>query len=134
VNSTCLTITEELVLQGEPQVARGTTTLPNDLLKIGSDRVGEPAEGNSIHPGPRRIIGEGVIGENVVGEGVSCQGHQHQVTSDDVVRGSSVQHDGHQLANVWYCHCLNVEVGDECRVVGGTIDHVRCSRGRGGRR
>jgi hypothetical protein len=113
VKSTCLMITEELVLQGEPQVARGTTMLPNDLLKIDSDRVGEPAEDYNVHPGPHRIIGEGVIGENVVGEGVPCQGH---------------------LANVWYCRCLNVEVGDECRVVGGTVDHVRCSRGRGGRR
>jgi hypothetical protein len=70
MKSTCLTITEELVLQGEPQVARRTATLPNDLLKIDSDRVGEPAEDNSVHPGPRRIIGEGVIGEDVVGEGV----------------------------------------------------------------
>jgi hypothetical protein len=69
MKSTCLTITEELVLQGEPQVARRTATLPNDL-KIDSDRVGEPAEDNSVHPGPRRIIGEGVIGEDVVGEGV----------------------------------------------------------------
>jgi hypothetical protein len=68
----CLTVTEELVLQDEPQVARGTTTLPNDLLKIGSDRVGEPAEDDSVHPGPCRIVGEAVIGENVVGEGVPC--------------------------------------------------------------
>jgi hypothetical protein len=85
VKSTCLMITEELVLQGEPQVARGMTMLPNDLLKIGTDRVGEPAEDDSIHPGPRKIIGEGIIGEDVVDEGVPCQGHQHQVTPDGVV-------------------------------------------------
>jgi hypothetical protein len=77
VKSTCLTITNELVLQGEPQVARRTTTLPNDFLKIGSDRVGEPAEGDSIDPGPRRIVSEGIIGEDVISEEVLCQVHQH---------------------------------------------------------
>jgi hypothetical protein len=95
-------ITEELVLQGEPQVARRTVTLPNDLLKIGSDCVGELAEDDSVHPGPHRIVSEGVIGEDMVGKGVPCQGHQHQVTPDGVVGGRSVQHDVHQLANVWY--------------------------------
>jgi hypothetical protein len=67
VKSTCLAIIEELVLQGEPQLARGTATLPNDLLKINSDRVGEPAEDDNVHPGPRMIAGEGVVGEDVVG-------------------------------------------------------------------
>jgi hypothetical protein len=129
----CLVITEELVLQGEPQVVRGTATLPNDLLKIGSDRVGQPAEDDSVHPGSRRIIDEGVVGEDIVGEGVLCQGHQHQVTSDGGVGGCSVQHDVHQLANVWYRRCLNVEVGDERRVIDGTVDHVGHSRGRGRR-
>jgi hypothetical protein len=47
VKNTCLTITKELALQGEPRLARETATLPNDLLKIGSDRVGEPAEDDS---------------------------------------------------------------------------------------
>jgi hypothetical protein len=126
-------ITKEPVLQGEPQVVLGMATLPNGLLKIGSDRVGEPAEDDSVHPGPRRIVDEGIVGEDVVSEGVPCQGHQYQVTPDGVVGGRSVQHDVHQLANVWYRRCLNVEVGDECRVVGGTVDHVRRSRGRGRR-
>jgi hypothetical protein len=66
VKSTCLTIIEKLVLQGEPQVARARTTLSSDLLKIDSDRVCGPAEDNNVHPGPRKIVGEGVIGENVV--------------------------------------------------------------------
>jgi hypothetical protein len=134
VKSICLTITEELVHQGKPQVARWMTTLPNNLLKIGSDHVGDRAEDNNVHPDPRRIVGEGDVRENMVGEGVPCQGHQHQVTPDGIVGGHSVQHDVHQLTNVWNCHCLNVEVGDECRVVGDTIDHVGRSRGRGGRR
>jgi hypothetical protein len=55
VKSMCLTIIEELVLQGEPQVAHETATLPNNLLKIGNDRVGEPANDNSIHPSPRKM-------------------------------------------------------------------------------
>jgi hypothetical protein len=77
VKSTCLVITKELVLQGEPQVARGMATLLNNLLKISGDRVGEPAEDDNVYPGPCRIVGEGVIGEDVVGKGVPCQGHQH---------------------------------------------------------
>jgi hypothetical protein len=112
---------------------RGTATLPNDLLRIGSDRVGEPVEDDSVHLGPRRIVSEGIVGEDMVGEGVPCQGHQHQVTLDGIAGGCTVQHDVHQLANVWYRRCLNVEVGDECRVVGGTVDHVGRSRGRGRR-
>jgi hypothetical protein len=77
VKSMCPTITEELVLHGEPQVARGTATLSNDLLKIGGEHVGEPIEDDNIHPGPRRIVDEGVIGQDVDGEEVPCQGHQH---------------------------------------------------------
>jgi hypothetical protein len=57
VKSMCLTITKELVLQTEPQVPRGTTTFPNDLLEIRGDRVGEPAEDVSIHPGLARVVG-----------------------------------------------------------------------------
>jgi hypothetical protein len=128
VKSMCLTITMELVLQAEPQVARGMTPLPNEPLKIGNDCVGKPAADDSVHPGPHRILDEGIIGEDVVGEGVPCQGHQHQVTPDGVVGGCSVQHYVHQLVNVWYHRCLNVEVGAECRVIGGTVDHVGCSR------
>jgi hypothetical protein len=54
---------------------------------------------------------------------------KYRVTPDGIVGGRSVQHNVHQLANVWYHRCLNVDVGDECRVIGGTVDHVRCSRG-----
>jgi hypothetical protein len=93
--STCLTITEELDLQGEPQVARGMTTCPNDLLKMGCDHVGEPTEDDSIQLGPHKIIGEGVVGEDVVGKGVPCQGHHHQITPDGVAGGHSVPHDVH---------------------------------------
>jgi hypothetical protein len=93
--------------------------LPNDLLKIDNDRLGEPAEDDGVHPDPRRVVSEGVL----------CQGHQHQVMPYGIVGGRSVQHDVHQLENVWYRRCLNVDVGDECRVVGSTIDHVGRSRG-----
>jgi hypothetical protein len=51
-----------------------------------------------------------------------------------VVGECSVQHDIHQLANVWYRRGLDMKVGDECQVVGGTVDHVGRSRGRGRRR
>jgi hypothetical protein len=65
-------ITEELVLQGEPQVAHRMAMLLNDLLKIGSDHVGELVEDDSVHLGPCRIIGEGIVGEDMVGKGVPC--------------------------------------------------------------
>jgi hypothetical protein len=113
VKSMCLAIIEELVLQVLPYVACGVATLPNDLLKISCDCVGEPVEDDSVHPSPRRIIGERVVGEDMVSQGVLCQGYQHQVTLDGVVGGHSVQHNVHQLVNVCYRCCLNVEVGDE---------------------
>jgi hypothetical protein len=59
--------------------------LLNNLWKIDSDRVGEQAEDNNVHPGPHRIVGDSIVGENVVDEGVLYQGHQHQVTLDGVV-------------------------------------------------
>jgi hypothetical protein len=108
-------------------VTCGTATLPNDLLKISSDCVGVPVEDDNIHPGPRRIVGEGVVGDDMVGKGVSCQGHQHQATPDGVVGGRSVQHDVHQLVKVWDHRCLSLKVGDKCRIIGGTVDHVGCS-------
>jgi hypothetical protein len=49
-------------------VAHGTATLSNDLLKISSDRVGEPTEDDSVHPSPHMIIDESVIGQDVVDE------------------------------------------------------------------
>jgi hypothetical protein len=51
------------------------------------------------------------------------------VTLDGVLGGRSIQNDVRQLVNVWDRRCLNVEVGDKCRIIGGSFDHVRCSRG-----
>jgi hypothetical protein len=66
-------------------VACGTATLPSNLLKIRGECVVEPAEDDDVHPGPCRIVGEGVVEEDVVGEGVSSQGHHHQVTPVGVI-------------------------------------------------
>jgi hypothetical protein len=134
VKSTCLAIIEELVLGAEPHVSRSAVTFSNDLLKIRGDRVGEPAEDDDVHPGPPRIVGEGIIGLDVVGKGVSYQGHQHEITPEGVVRGRGVQNDVHQLANIRNCSRLDVEVADDGRVVGGAIGRVgRCQGRRGWR-
>jgi hypothetical protein len=42
VKSMVLTVTEKLVLDGEPKVARRATVLPNHLVKIRRDGVADP--------------------------------------------------------------------------------------------
>jgi hypothetical protein len=61
VKSTLLTITEKLVLDGEPEVARRATAFPDHLVKIHRDRVDDPVEDDTVHPNPPRIIGRSVV-------------------------------------------------------------------------
>jgi hypothetical protein len=71
VKSTHLTVTEKLVIEGEPQGPLSAATLLNNILEIMGDRVGEPTEDDTVHSSPCRIIGEGIIELDVVDEGVS---------------------------------------------------------------
>jgi hypothetical protein len=61
VKSTVLTVTEKLVLDGEPKVARRATTVPDRLVKNRRDRVADPVEDDVVHPNPPRITGQSVI-------------------------------------------------------------------------
>jgi hypothetical protein len=105
-----------MVVEGEPQVPHSAATLLNDLLEIRGDCVGDLRKDNGVHSSPRRIIRECIIRLDVVGEGVSCQGHQHEVMPEGIVRGCAVEDDVHQLVNVWNCRSIEVEVDDDGRV------------------
>jgi hypothetical protein len=53
MKSTLLTVTEKLVLNGEPEVARRATVFSNHLVKIHRDGVADPVEHGAAHPNAR---------------------------------------------------------------------------------
>jgi hypothetical protein len=61
VKSTVLTVTEKMVLDGEPEVAHRATAFPDHLVKIRRDGVAEPVEDDAIHPNPPRISERSII-------------------------------------------------------------------------
>jgi hypothetical protein len=61
VKSTVLTVTEKLVLDGEPEVAHRATTFLDHLMKIRRDGVVDPVEDDAVHPNPPRISGRRVV-------------------------------------------------------------------------
>jgi hypothetical protein len=50
-----LTVTEKLVLDGEPEVARRATAFPDHPVKIRRDGVADPVEDDTVHLNPPRI-------------------------------------------------------------------------------
>jgi hypothetical protein len=69
VKSMLLTVTEKLVLDGAPEVARCATAFLDHLVKIRRDGVADPVEDNVVHPNSPRIIGRSVV-RNVLDQGV----------------------------------------------------------------
>jgi hypothetical protein len=61
VKSTLLTVTEKLVLDGEPKVACRGTAFLDHLVKIRRDGVADPVEDDAVHPNPPRIFGWSVV-------------------------------------------------------------------------
>jgi hypothetical protein len=70
VKSMLLTVTEKLVLDGEPEVARRAPTFLDHQVKIRQDGVADPVENDVVHPNPPRIIGRSVI-RDVLDQGVA---------------------------------------------------------------
>jgi hypothetical protein len=70
VKGTLLMVAEKLVLDGEPEVARCTTTFSDHLVKICRDRVADLVEDDAVHPNPPRIIGQSVA-RDVLDQGVA---------------------------------------------------------------
>jgi hypothetical protein len=70
VKSTLLTVTEKLVLDGEPEVAHRATAFLDHLVKICQDGVADPVEDNTVYPNPSRIIGR-IIVRDVLDQGVA---------------------------------------------------------------
>jgi hypothetical protein len=61
VKSTVLTVTEKLVLDGEPEVAHHATAFLDHLVKICRDGVADPVEDDAVHLNPPRISGRSVV-------------------------------------------------------------------------
>jgi hypothetical protein len=70
VKSTLLTVTEKLVLDGEPEVTHLAIAFPDHLVKIRRDGVADRVEDDAVHPNPPRIIGRSVI-RDVLDQGVA---------------------------------------------------------------
>jgi hypothetical protein len=61
VKSMLLTVTEKLVLDGEPEVAHCATAFPNHLVKIHRDGVADPVEDDTVHLNPPWVSGRSVV-------------------------------------------------------------------------
>jgi hypothetical protein len=70
VKSMLLTVTEKLVLDGEPEVARRATVFLDHLVKIHRDGVTDPIEDDVVHLNLPRISGRSVI-RDVLEQGVA---------------------------------------------------------------
>jgi hypothetical protein len=113
VKGALLTITEKLVLDSEPQVARGGTTFPNHLMELRGDRVADPVEDDAVHPAPARIGGRSDVRVDVV------EDHHHQVTPAGVGGGAGVEDDVHEGTDVEDSRCLEVKTDDNGLLIGG---------------
>jgi hypothetical protein len=119
VKGALLAVTEKLVLDSEPQVARGGTTFPNHLMELRGDRVADPVEDDVVHPAPGRIDGRSNVRVDVVEEGVALEDHHHQVTSASVGGGGGVEDDVHKGADVEDGRCLEVKTDDDGLLIEG---------------
>jgi hypothetical protein len=70
VKSMLLTVTEKLVLDSEPEVARRATAFSDHLVKIRRDGVADIVEDDAIHPNLPWIIGRSVV-RDVLDQGVA---------------------------------------------------------------
>jgi hypothetical protein len=70
VKSTLLTVTEKLVLDGEPEVARRATAFSDHLVKIRRDGVADPVEDDAVHLNPPQIIRRSVV-HDVLNQGIA---------------------------------------------------------------
>jgi hypothetical protein len=118
VKGALLTVTEKLVLDSEPQVARGGTTFLNHLMELRGDRVADPVEDDAVHPAPARIDGRRDVRVDVVEEGIALEYHHHQVTPAGVGDGGGVKDDVHKGTNVVDSRWLEVKTGDDGLLIG----------------
>jgi hypothetical protein len=70
VKGMLLMVAKKLVLDGESEVARCTTTFSDHLVKIHRDGVADPVEDDAVHLNPPRIIGRSVV-RDVLDQGVA---------------------------------------------------------------
>jgi hypothetical protein len=61
VKSMVLTVTEKLVLDGEPKVTRSATVFSDHLVKIRRDGVTDPIEDDVVYLNPPWISGQSVV-------------------------------------------------------------------------
>jgi hypothetical protein len=118
VKGALLTVSEKLVLDSQPQVARSGTTFPNHLMELRGDRDADPVENDAVHPTPARIGGRSNVRVDVVEEGVALEDHHHQVTPAGVGGGARVEDDVHDGTDVEDGRCLEVKTGNDSLLIG----------------
>jgi hypothetical protein len=73
VESTSLTVDEELLLDGNPNPT-GCAAVMDNVLELDSERVEEPGEDDTVHPSPSGKSRGSNFGGDVVVEGVALEG------------------------------------------------------------
>jgi hypothetical protein len=95
-----LTIADELVLEREPDLARGDATLLGDVLKLTGDRAKDSGDDDALHALPSRVVDRRGIRENVVSKVIALQGEQNLITLVGVACRRRVQNSQDKRANV----------------------------------
>lgn len=116
MESTSLTIVEELLLNSYPDLASSATTRVDNILELVNDRVEDPREDHIVHPSLGWDSGAHGCGEDVVVEIISLQAKKDKVTPAGVSGGVQVE-DENQGSDVLNTSCLSMEVGDDSNLV-----------------
>jgi hypothetical protein len=74
-----LAVADELVLEREPDLARGDAVLLGNVLKLTTDHTEDSRDDGAFHVLPSRVVDKRGIKKNIVGEVVVLQGEQNLI-------------------------------------------------------
>jgi hypothetical protein len=121
VKGVSLTVAEELLLEGNPELLSSVVAVASGLLEVNGDGVEQPQQDHAVHPTPMGVVeGRSVRGDMVV-EGVVLERQQHKVVPMWVLGGRDTEDDEHQGLDVLDAASLSVEVAD-----GGSLERASC--------
>jgi hypothetical protein len=125
VESTRLTVVEELLLEGNPKLSSGAVAGASGLLEVDGGGAVQPRQDTPVGLVEGRSVGGDVVVEDVE---LECQ--QHEVTLSRVLGGRDAEDDGHQGPDVLDADGLSVEVADggslECASYGCRLPWCWC--------
>ena len=94
LESAGLGVAEELTLERQPNLTRGATVGPDDVLEVEGEGPEDPGQGDAVETLPRRGLSrDRHVKEDVVIQGVALEGEEDQVPQSSVGRRRGVEDD-----------------------------------------